>query len=241
AVVDQAGRGGIRKVKSAFEAVERRYAELGFRLERPVSAEIVAMPIMGASKSLKDRHILFVSVRAVESDLLDGLIAHEVGHMLKTEEGHASHNRDVYRRMSREIRIPRAAESAFGQAFNHIQDIFADDLAFPVFAGSDGLRAYEFFAGWVENNVRMHGTDRWQNVGLAASNGFALGNLLRHRLLDRQDKLWDLARAFDREAGFQIVDAFAEFYTNLPENPSPATFIGEVKRLSGLMTKAATS
>jgi len=241
AVVDRAGRDGISKVKVAFEAVERRYAELGYRLERPVTAEIAGMPIMGASKSLKTRHTLFVSVRAVESDVLDGLIAHEVGHMRRAEEGHASHNPEVYRSMSHQVRIPREAEAAFGQAFNHIQDIYADDLAFPVFAGSDGGRAYEFFAGWVDNNSRIRGKDRWQNLGLAASNGFAIGNLLRHGLITADDKLWELARAFDREAGFHTVDALAEFYARLPENPSAAAFIGEVKRLAGLMTKAATA
>src|SRR5205823_65263 len=88
---DKAGRGGTRKVKSAFESVERAYAGLGHTLQRPVSAEIVAIPIMGASKSLPDRHTPFVSVRAVESGLLDGLVAHEVGHMLRPPRtGHRS-------------------------------------------------------------------------------------------------------------------------------------------------------
>src|SRR5205809_4491373 len=146
AVVDRAGRGGTRKVKAAFEAVETRYAELGHTLQRPVSGEIVAIPIMGASKSLKDRHTLYVSSRAVESGLVDGLIAHEVGHMLRTEARHPSHSPDVYRLIAKEVRIPRAAEAAFGQAFNHVQDVYADDLAFPVFAGADGRRAYDFYA-----------------------------------------------------------------------------------------------
>ena len=241
AVVDRAGRGGTRKVKAAFEAVETRYAELGHTLHRPVSAEIVAIPIMGASKSLKDRHTLYVSVRAVESGLLDGLIAHEAGHMLRTEAGHPSHSPDVFRLIAKEVRIPRAAEAAFGQAFNHIQDIYADDLAFPVFAGADGRRAYEFFSGWVENNATMRGKNRWQNLGLAASNGFAIGNLVRHDLIGSDDKLWDRARAFDREAGFQAVDALAAFYAKLPENPSSDGFIAEVKRLAAIMSKASTT
>jgi hypothetical protein len=240
-VVDDAGRGGARKVKAAFETVEQRFGELGRQLRRPVTAEIVTMPIMGASKSLEDRHRLFVSVRAVQSEMLDGLIAHEVGHMLRTEEGHASHNPDVYRQMAGEVRMPRAARSAFSQAFNHIQDIYADDLAFPVFAGSDGNRAYGFFAGWVENNTRMHSPHRWQNIGLAASNGFAIGNLVRHCLITAEDPLWDQARAFDRQAGFGIVDVLAELYAELPENPSAATFIRETNGLAGLMTKAASA
>src|SRR3989440_12285722 len=107
AVVDGAGGGGTRKVKAAFEAVETRYAELGHPLHRPVSAEIVAIPIMGASKSLKDRHTLYVSVRAVESGLLDGLIAHEAGHILRTEAGHTSHSPGGLRLITKEGRIPR--------------------------------------------------------------------------------------------------------------------------------------
>ena len=241
AVVDRAGRGGTRRVKAAFESVETRYAELGHTLQRPVSAEIVAIPIMGASKSLKDRHTLYVSVRAVESGLLDGLVAHEVGHMLRTEAGHPSHSAEVFRLITKEVRIPRAAEAAFGQAFNHVQDIYADDLAFPVFAGADGRRAYEFFAGWVENNATMRGKNRWQNLGLAASNGFAIGTLIRHDLITSDDKLWERGRAFDREAGFQAVDALVEFYSKLPENPSPDGFITEVKRLAATMTKASTT
>ena len=241
AVVDKVGRGGTRKVKSAFESVESRYAELGARLRRPVSAEIVSIPIMGASKSLPDRHTLFVSVRAVESELLDGLIAHEMGHMLRTEEDHASHSPDAFRLIEKEVRIPRAGEGAFSGAFNHVQDIYADDLAFPVFSGMDGRRAYEFFAAWVDNNAGTKGRNRWQNVGMAATNGFAIGNLVRHRLVRPGDPLWDRARAFDRRAGFDAVDALAGFYSDLPQDPSPEAFVSEVKRLAGLLSKAAAA
>ncbi len=241
AVVDRAGHGGTRKVKAAFEEVERAYAEQGQALNSPVSAEIVRIPIMGASKSLKDRHTLFVSVRAVESDVLDGLIAHELGHMLRTEAGHPSHDPEVYRMIEQEVRIPQAAEGAFGQAFNHTQDIYADDLAFLVFQRDGGDRAYRFFAAWVDGNAEMRGRNRWQNVGLAVSNGFAIGNLIRHGLVKPDDGLWERARAFDREAGFSTIEGFADFFANLPQDPSAATFVGEVKALADLMKRAAAA
>ncbi|HKW43988.1 MAG TPA: DUF5781 family protein [Thermoplasmata archaeon] len=236
AVVDRAGRGGIQKVKRTFEEVQRKYTEEGHRLRWPVSAEIVHIPIMGASKSLKDRHTLFVSVRAVESGVLDGLIAHELGHMFRTEEEHASHDPEVYRQVGQEVRIPRPAEAAFSQAFNHVQDIYADDLAFIVLESVRG-RMYEFFAAWIEGNLQSQGKNRWQNVALAVTNGFAIGNLVRHGLIASDDPLWERARGFDRSAGFSAVDLFAEFYANLPESPSAAVFIGEVKGLANLMTK----
>jgi len=228
-------------VKSAFETVEALYAERNLHLRQPVSAEIVAIPIMGASKSLKDRHTLFISTRAVDSGMLDGLIAHEMGHMFRTEAGHPSHDPEVYRRIGKEVRIPRAAEGAFGQAFNHIQDIYADDLSFLVFHQDGDDRAYRFFAAWVDGNSSSRAKNRWQNVGLAASNGFAIGNLIRHKLLGPDDPLWDRARTFDREAGFLAVDLFAEFFSNLPRDASAETFVTNVKALADLMARAAAT
>src|SRR5438876_9292721 len=66
AVVDRSGRGGTRKVKAAFEEVAARYAHHGLHLSWPVSAELVSMAIMGATKSKDSSHAWFVSVRAVE-------------------------------------------------------------------------------------------------------------------------------------------------------------------------------
>src|SRR5206468_11196305 len=94
--------------------------------QRPVSGEIGANPIMGASKSLKDRHTLYVSSRAVEAGLVDGLIAHEVGHMLRTEARHPSHSPEGYRLIAKDVPIPRAAEAAFGQECNQAQDVETD-------------------------------------------------------------------------------------------------------------------
>ncbi|MCI4371704.1 MAG: hypothetical protein L3J78_03550, partial [Thermoplasmata archaeon] len=63
----------------------------------------------------------------------------------------------------------------------------------------------------------------------------------RHGLIDSDDPLWDRARAFDRAAGFSAVDVFAEFFSGLPDSPSPAAFVARVKGLADLMTKAATA
>ena len=241
AVVDRVGRGGTRKVRSIYEDVVTDYEAHGHCVRWPVSVEIVGLGIMGATKSRDSEHTLFVSSRAVESGVLDGLIAHEMGHMLRTEARHPSHDPDVFQALSREVRIPKDAEDAFGQAFNHIQDIYADDLTFLVFSANGDDRAYRFFSGWVDWNVGSRGTDRWRNVGLAASNGFAIGNLVRHGLLSRDDDLWARVRAFDRDAGFEAVDSLADLYANLPQDPSPATFIGGVKALADLMARAATS
>src|SRR2546422_8782523 len=78
AVVDRSGRGGTRKGKAAFEEGAARYEEHGLRVSWPVSAEIVSVAIMGATKLSDSPHPLFVAVRPVECRLLRELIAHRM-------------------------------------------------------------------------------------------------------------------------------------------------------------------
>lgn len=234
AVVDRVCGGGRRTVRSTFEDVEKRLGAHGLRVLRPVSVEIAAMPIMGATTSKADGHTLFVSSKAVDSGMLDGLIAHEMGHMLLTESGHPSHDPIVLGLVMKEVDIPREGRGVFGQAYNHVQDIYADDLAF--LAGLED-RAYGFFSIWVRGNVSMRSKERWSNLGLCVSNGFALGNLARRDLLSPQDKLWDIAKSFDRDAGFQAVESFATLYESLPRDPSADAFRGQVRALAVLTTR----
>jgi hypothetical protein len=53
--------------------------------------------------------------------------------------------------------------------------------------------------------------------------------------------LWDKARAFDKEAGFQAVEGLANFYATLPPNPSAQAFVAHVQRLASIMTTASNA
>lgn len=237
-VVDRTRRADVKDARSTFQDVERRLAAHDLRVMWPVAVEVVSMPIMGATKSVKGRHTLFASLDAVRSNALDGLLAHEMGHMIRTEARHASHDPAIYEVMGKAVRIPRAGLQALGEAFNHVQDIYADDLSF--LAGFDG-RAYEFFRVWIEGNSRRRSQDRWQDVSRSVTNGFALGNLRRHRLLEADDPLWVLARGFDQRSGFEAVDGFAKYFATLPPDPAPAAFVERVKFLATSMSRAADS
>jgi hypothetical protein len=237
-VVDRTGRVDVADVRASFEDVERRLAGHDLRVAWPVDLEVVSMPVMGATKSTKGHHTLFASLDAVRSDALDGLLAHEMGHMIRTERRHPSHDPAIYDAMGKAVRVPRAGLGALGEAFNHVQDIYADDLAFlSEFEG----RAHEFFRVWIEGNSRSRSRDPWKNVSRSVTNGFALGNLKRHDLLEPDDPLWAPARSFDRRAGFEAVDGFADFFATLPADPRPAAFVDRVKFLAASMARAADS
>lgn len=238
AVIDRTGRADIEDVRSAFDRVERGLAAHRLRVQWPVSLEIVLMPIMGATKSAKKQHTLFVSLDAVRSNALDGLLAHEMGHMIRTETRHPSHDLAVFESIGKEVRIPRKGLRPLADAFSHVQDIYADDLAF--LTGFDD-RAHEFFSTWIEGNCRTQSKDRWTNVDRSVSNGFCLGNLQRHGLLEAADPLRERARRFDRRAGFEAVDRFALFFASLPQEPTSAVVVERVKSLADSMARAADS
>ena len=235
-VVDRTGEADAQAVQATFEGVERRYAGHGLRIGWPVAIEVVRMPIMGATRSANGSHTLFASLDAVRSNAFDGLLAHEAGHMLRTEARHPSHDPAGFERMGRAVRLPREGLQALGEAFNHVQDVYADDLSF--LTGFDD-RAHEFFRVWIEGNSRARSRDRWTNVSRSVTNGFALGNLRRHGLLPEGDPLTDLARSFDRRAGLAAVDEFADFFATLPSDPTAEGFVDRVKALAASMTRAA--
>lgn len=237
-VADRTHRADGARVRATFEDVELRLAAHGLRVAWPVDVEVVTMPIMGATKSTNGRHTLFVSLEAVRSDALDGLLAHEMGHMIRTEGHHASHDPAVYKAMGKAVRVPREGLQAIGEAFNHVQDIYADDIAF--LSGFDG-RAREFFSVWIERNSQRRSRDRWANVSRSVTNGFALGNLRRHGLLPEEDPLWETAREFDHRAELDSVKDFADFFATLPKDPSPAVLVDRVRFLGAAMVRAADS
>ncbi len=237
-VMDRTGRARVADVRTTFEDVERRLAAHALHVTWPVDVEIVSMPIMGATKSAGGHHTLYASLDAVRSNTLDGLLAHEMGHMIRTETRHASHDPAVYKAIGKQVRVPRAGLQALGEAFNHVQDIYADDIAF--LSGFDG-RAHEFFRAWIEGNSGRRSGEPWENVSRSVTNGFALGNLKRHGLLEDADPLWARARDFDRRAGFEAVDGFAELFAALPNDPSRQTVVERVKSLAASMAHAADS
>lgn len=237
--VDRTGKADAQVVAGIVRDVEARYARLGLRVRWPVHLEVVRMPIMGATHSDRKQHTLFVSLRAARSDMADGLVAHEMGHMLRTEERHASHDPAVHRRIGRAVRIPKAGQSALAGAFNHVQDIYADDYAVRV-----GLedRIHDFFGSWIEATVsRGVSPDPWGNLAATVSNGFALGNMRRHGKVDAGDPLWAKARAFDRAAGWDVVDRFAAFYETLPPDPDAPTIVDRVAFLASAMAGAVST
>ena len=173
---------------------------------------------MGATQSRPgEGHLVHVSLQAAESTMLDGLIAHEMGHVVRTEARHPSHNKLVHDRAVARVEVPRAFARGFPRlaraAIGHAEDVYADDLAIPLTLGE---RSRPFFAEWVRNAMAMAGNG-WDEVFGALDIAFSLGNLERHGLLGPRDPLRREANAFAEGRKIVSLDALTGTYRDLPE------------------------
>lgn len=235
--VDPTGRAGPA-VRTAFGDVEAALSKHGYRLSRPVVARIAPMPIMGSTHSTEDGHELNISTSAIGSGMLDGLIAHEMGHMVLTERGHPSHDPSVHARFLSRAVIPRAGVAPVRQAVNHVQDIYADDIAFLTDLDD---RAYAFFSDWVRNDLDMVSESRWRNVGLGVSNGFAVGNLERHAIVSRGDPIYGLLEVFDRRTSLRHGPWYRRFFRDLAVDPTTERAEADLLSLAERMADDAHS
>ena len=206
-------------MRSAYESVEAAYAKLGRAPTWPVSLVVENMEIMGATQSrLGGGHLIHVSLRAAKSEMLAGLIAHEMGHIARTE-ARPSHNPAIHERAIARVPVPTGLRRGFPQlahaGINHVEDVYADDYAMTVI-GTD--RARGFFAEWVRNASAMAASgNRWDEVAGALDIAFSLGNLSRHDLLAADDPLWREAKGFAKAHAIGGLDELTVLFRDLPD------------------------
>ncbi|TLZ50945.1 MAG: hypothetical protein E6K18_06205 [Methanobacteriota archaeon] len=221
-VTDSTGRADVEFARRTWKGIAEAYAALRLPIKLPVALVIEKMPIMGATESTKDGHRLHVASHAVAGGMLDGLMAHEAGHMVRIERRHPSHLPEVYGRILDEISIPAARRQGFAsvarEAINHVEDIYADDLAIRVLGQERDLAP--FFSDWIRNSARP-APSRWATVGNAVTIAFALGNMARHGVRP-EDGVAGLAEAFSRNADVPSVESFAASFRDLPDSDDPA-------------------
>jgi hypothetical protein len=128
------------------------------------------------------------------------------------------------------------------QAVNHIQDLYADDVAFRAFSQSGAFppdQAFNFFLDWINDKPIDPKSAKtvWLNVGIMLDNCFALSNIIRHNVLDVNNQAENKVQEFLSQTDERMKKEFAylrEFMTNLKENVTEKEF---EKNLTNYLTK----
>jgi hypothetical protein len=195
------------------------------------------LPFMGYSTQRLGHHIIVVSGAALKSGPIEGLLIHEMCHICRTESGHLSHNTQLLNRVGTRVIHENELDKDYQiriiqQAVNHVQDLYADDLAFRVFRKGGAFtpeQAHSFFLEWInetpleENSSKI----RWENVGIMLNNCFAVSNLARHKIPDIDNQVESAVQRFLSKVNGRMRSEFAyfrNFMTNLTEDVAREQF-----------------
>ena len=185
-----------RLATSAFAAASERMREAGFdvggRIEVVVDPqlEVGGYSIRGEG----DRFRIVVSGRAVKSRMLEGLLLHEMSHIVRMRTNHPSHNAQIIEeaisRVTDGVAMKDYQRKILHDLVNNVEDLYADSLAWRVMRKSGLLTAdesTEFIQGWVEDRPaesRDATRVRWENAWSLANNARAIAQLERHGVAD---------------------------------------------------------
>jgi len=215
-------------VRKALQLMHDSGYEIRWKVEVSVDSKL---PFMGYSTQRREGHIIVVSGAALKSGLIEGLLIHEMCHIYRTETGHVSHNKQLLNRIGTYVLHKNELEKDYQiriiqQAVNHVQDLYADDLAFQVFRKGGAFtpeQAHGFFLEWINDAPleEKSSKDRWQNVGTMLNNCFATSNLTRHRIPDIDNQAENAARRFLSKVNGRMKSEFVyfrDFMTRLTED-----------------------
>jgi len=193
------------------------------RLEKggyPIKSKIRLMvdpnlSFMGYAKEVGDAQHVVISSWALRSDMLDGLILHELAHIYHSERGSPSHNPKSTTALITEYAQREGLNGRetgyLVECFSHLQNVLVDDIVFEVMSEVERMQAKAFFAGWVTGDVS--GYTLTDSAGLVR-NAFATASLKRHGLYDEEGEMAERSSKFTKAAGskafsrFEAIEAF---------------------------------
>lgn len=188
-----------------------RMKQKGYPVRSKVSLNVEPnLAIMGYAKKDGDTHRIMISEWALDSEMLGGLVLHELAHVYFTEQGASSHDSRILEGVLEDLKERdglRAKETDYLiDAFNHLQNVLVDDIVFEVMGEKEQGMTKKFFSEWVSDKPSG---DPVADAGLLCRNAFAVASLKRRNLAD-----WtaggnhDDAETYHRNKGF--LDALGE-------------------------------
>jgi len=241
------------KLEQAVQVALQLMRDSGYEIKGRIEASVdPKLPFMGYSTQRQGYHVIVVAGKALKSGPIEGLLIHEMCHIYRTESGHLSHNNQLLNRVGTQVIHENDLDRDYQikiiqQAVNHVQDLYADDLAFQVFRNGGAFtpeQAHSFFLDWIEDTPveKKSSKDRWQNVGIMLNNCFAVSNLVRHKIPDIDSQVENAAQRFlsrvdERMSGEFVF--FRGFMTSLNEDITREQFEKDLAEYLTRITRLA--
>jgi hypothetical protein len=207
-----------RSLESTLTWALERLREKGYPVRSKVTLNVEPnLAIMGYARKEGQTHKIMISEWALDSEMLGGLVLHELSHVYFTERDACSHDNAILEEVLEELKEKdglRAKETEYLiDAFNHLQNILVDDIVFDVMGEKEHDMAKKFFAEWVSD--RPSG-DPVADAGLLSRNAFAVASLKRRSLFEKGGEMYYRNQAFLSAVGprseqdFEWLESFLE-------------------------------
>ena len=207
-----------RSLQNTLEWAIDRMRHRGYVVQSPVTLSVDSkLAIMGYAKKEGQAHRIIISEWALDSEMLGGLVLHELAHIYFTERGAHSHDGQILEEILEGLKEQeglRAKETEYLiDAFNHLQNILVDDIVFAVMDEKELGMAKRFFSEWVSD--RPSG-DPVLDAALLSRNAFAVASLRRRKLFDRDNEMFFRNKGFVTALGqrsekdFEWIEDFLE-------------------------------
>jgi len=180
---------GDRSLQEELDWAMERLAKAGYPVRSKVRLLVDPnLDIMGyASEEEGIQHIV-IAEWALQSEMLGGLLFHELAHIYHTERRSPSHKFKVTNAIITEFSQREGLnEREIGylvEGFNHLQNVIVDDIVFASMEESERRQAQRFFSGWLTEAPSGYAL---VDASALARNAFAVASLKRHGLLDEDD------------------------------------------------------
>jgi hypothetical protein len=207
-----------RSLQNTLDWAMERMRQKGYGVNSRVTLNVEpGLAIMGYAKKEGDVHRIMISEWALDSEMLGGLVLHELAHVYFAERDACTHDSEALEEVLEELKERdglREKETGFLiDAFNHLQNVLVDDIVFDVMEEKEREMAKQFFAEWVTD--RPSG-DPITDAALLTRNAFAVASLKRRNLFERESEMYYRNRALLTSLGstaeqeFEWMEGFLE-------------------------------
>ena len=171
-------------------AIERM-RDAGYSLDAIIDIEINPdLQFMGYAKIDSHSSTIVIADWALDSEMLGGLILHELAHIYFTENQYPSHKPELIQEIIYSIIHSEGLSNVEGsfltECFSHLQNILVDDLVFELMNSKKETKLIqEFFLTWMSDfPTGNHIVD----ASLLTRNAFAIASLKRRNIFFNVDK-----------------------------------------------------
>jgi len=180
---------GDRSLQEELDWAIARLAKAGYPVRSKVRLLVdPKLDIMGYANEEEGIQHIVIAEWALQSEMLGGLLFHELAHIYHTERRSPSHKFKVTNAIITEFSqregLNERETGYLVEGFNNLQNIIVDDIVFAAMLESERRQAQRFFSGWLTEAPSGYPL---VDASALARNAFAMASLKRHDLLNEDE------------------------------------------------------